>query len=104
MAHDHVGERRLAGAVRAHQGVHFPLLDVEVEAFEDLLVLDLHVQVAYLQLSQFHSVSGFSSLRTAGRRSYAALPSAAARVGSLLVEKSTSSARVVPARALVTPP
>src|SRR4029078_11428214 len=60
VAHDHVGERRLAGAVRAHQGVHFALLDVEVEAFEDLLVLDLHVQVADLQLSQFRSVSRFS--------------------------------------------
>ena len=51
VAHDRVGERRLAGAVGAHQGVDLALLDVEVEAAEDLLVLDAHVQVADLQLS-----------------------------------------------------
>ena len=57
VAHDRVGEGRLAGAVGPHQRVDLALLDVEVEAAEDLLVLDAHVQVAYLQLSQFVSVS-----------------------------------------------
>ena len=46
VAHDRVGERRLAGAVGPHQRVDLALLDVEVEALEDLLVLGAHVQVA----------------------------------------------------------
>ena len=72
VAHDHVGERRLAGAVGPHQGVDLALLDVEVEPVEDLLVLDAHVQVAYLQLSHFAPFLGFRG------GDYAALPSAAA--------------------------
>ena len=46
-----------------HQGVDLALLDVEVEAFEDLLVLDLRVQVPYLQLSQCSLRFGLGSLR-----------------------------------------
>jgi hypothetical protein len=39
------GERRLARAVRAHDGMDLPLLDREIETVEDLLAVDLDVQV-----------------------------------------------------------
>ena len=55
VAHDRVGERGLAGAVGSHQGVDAPLLDVEVETLEDLLVLDADVQVADFEVGQFGS-------------------------------------------------
>jgi hypothetical protein len=46
MTHDRVGERRLAGPVRAHEGVDLALGDVEVDAAEDLLVAGGDVQVS----------------------------------------------------------
>src|SRR5262249_44842238 len=76
------------------------------ETAKDLLVVGLDVQVAYLQLCQFRSVSGVSGVGMVGDRGtlvdQAALPTAARRPPD--AEKSTSSASVVPARALVTPP
>ncbi len=45
VAHDRVGQRGLAGPVRAQQGVHLALGHVEVDALEDLAVLDADVQV-----------------------------------------------------------
>ena len=39
------GERALAGAVRAHDGVHFAGFDVEIDALEDLFVLGLHLEI-----------------------------------------------------------
>ena len=45
LAGEHMRERRLAGAVRAHDGVHLPLLDGEVETVEDFLAVDLDVQI-----------------------------------------------------------
>ena len=50
VAHDRVGERGLAGAVGAHQGMDLAGLDREVDALEDLLVLGLDVEVANLKL------------------------------------------------------
>ena len=88
VAHDRVGQGRLARAVRPHQRVDLALLDVEVEAAEDLLVLDAHVQVAYLQLSQFHSVSGvWKVLRQA------AVPTGAQRLCSGAAGRRTRPAR-----------
>ena len=40
LAGEHIGERRLARAVRAHDGVHLALVHGEVEAVEDLLAVD----------------------------------------------------------------
>ena len=45
----HLGQRALAGAVRAHDGVHLARLDREVDALEDLAALDGHVQVLDLE-------------------------------------------------------
>jgi len=45
LAGEHIGERRLARAVRAHAGMDLPLLDREIETVEDLLAVDLDVQV-----------------------------------------------------------
>ena len=45
LAGEHIGERRLARAVRAHAGMDLPLLDREIETVEDLLGVDLDVQV-----------------------------------------------------------
>ena len=81
-----------------HQRVDLALRDLEVEALEDLLVLGAHVQVADLQLSQLSSVSGV-------RKSRSALGDAADRLAAGRgPANSTSSASVVPASALVTPP
>ena len=44
-ARDHVGQRALAAAVRAHDGVHLAGVYGEVHASEDLGVRDGHVQV-----------------------------------------------------------
>ena len=49
VAHEGVGERRLARAVRAHQGVGLALLHDEVHAVEDLALLGADVQVLDLQ-------------------------------------------------------
>ena len=65
VAHDRVGERRLAGAVRPHQRVDLARGHLEVEPLEDLLALGAHVQVAYLQISH---LSPLSWLAGAGAR------------------------------------
>ena len=49
VAHERVGERGLARAVRAHQGVRLALLHGQVDAVEDLAVLGADVQVLDLQ-------------------------------------------------------
>jgi hypothetical protein len=51
VAHDHVGQRRLARAVGAHQRVDLVRADLEVEALEDLLVAGADVEVADRELS-----------------------------------------------------
>jgi len=51
VAHDRVGERRLAGAVGAHQGVELSRADVQVHAAQDGLLPCAHVQVADLEVS-----------------------------------------------------
>ena len=48
-AGDHMGQRRLARAVRAHHDVHLAGADREVDAPQDLLPGDRHPQVAHLQ-------------------------------------------------------
>ncbi len=89
VAHDRVGERGLAGAVGAHQGVDLAAWDLEVEALEDLLVLGADVEVGDLQIwhrSPFRVLgvgSGGGSATERRRRDRSA--------------NSTSSARVVPA-------
>ncbi len=45
LAGQHIGERRLAGAVRAHDGRDLALLDRQRQAIEDFLVLDLDMQI-----------------------------------------------------------
>ena len=51
-ARQHMGERRLAGAVRAHDGRDLSLLDGQVQPVEDLFAVDLDVQV--LDFKQSH--------------------------------------------------
>ena len=48
-AHDHVGQRRLARAVRAHQGVDLALAHGQVDPAQDLLALNGRVQPAHLE-------------------------------------------------------
>jgi hypothetical protein len=48
VAHQGAGERGLAGAVRAHQRMDLAARDVQVDAAEDLALLDAHVQVSDL--------------------------------------------------------
>ena len=49
LAHQHVAQRRLAGAVRAHEGMDLAERDLEVDAVEDLEVAERGVQVGDLQ-------------------------------------------------------
>ena len=59
VAHQRVGERALAGAVRPHDRVHLVRVDREVDAADDLgAVLDRHVEVPDLEERQ-GSVSPF---------------------------------------------
>ena len=48
VAHDRVGERRLARAVRPHQRVDLALADDQVEAAQDLLLACADVKVSDL--------------------------------------------------------
>src|SRR3954453_5523125 len=57
VAQDGRGERRLAGAVGPHQGVQLALADAQVDALEDLAILDADMEVADLQVSQRWSPS-----------------------------------------------
>src|SRR5207237_10821620 len=41
----HVRQRRLPGAVRPHDGVHFPFADLERKAFENFFAVDSGVQI-----------------------------------------------------------
>ena len=50
VAHDRVGQRRLAGAVGAHQRVDLAGADVQVDALEDLLVAGVDVEVLDLEV------------------------------------------------------
>src|SRR5262249_40635461 len=45
LAGEHMGERRFARAVGAHDGMHAPLLDREIEPIENFLADDLDVQI-----------------------------------------------------------
>ena len=45
LAGEHVGERRFAGAVRPHDGVHLAGVHGEVDAVQDFLAADFDVQV-----------------------------------------------------------
>ena len=51
IAHQDVGQGGFAGPVRAHQRVHFPLVEGEVGPLQDDLLLNLHCQVPDLQIS-----------------------------------------------------
>ena len=48
VAHDHVGERALAGSVWPHQGMYFSRLNGQVDPLEDLLLAGAYVQIADL--------------------------------------------------------
>ena len=48
VAHDRVGERRLAGAVGSHQGVDLALADGQIQAAQDLLFTGADVKVSNL--------------------------------------------------------
>ena len=54
MAHQDVRERRLAGAVGPHDGVHLALGELEVDTLQDLGAVDRRVQVADNQV--WHSI------------------------------------------------
>ena len=49
LAGEHIGERRFAGAVRAHDGVHLAGIHGEIETFENFLAVDLNVQILDFQ-------------------------------------------------------
>src|SRR5262245_50781048 len=49
LAGEHVGERRLTRAVRAHDRVHAALADRKLEAVEDFPALDLDMQILHFQ-------------------------------------------------------
>ena len=104
VAHDRVGERRLAGAVRPHQRVDLALADLEVEALEDLLVLGVTCRSVI-----FRSAIGLLRLGLEvgrrRRRQAAAAGSGergARRAARLELDRARSS--VVPASAFVMPP
>jgi len=61
VTHDCVGERRLAGAVGAHQRVDLALADGQVDALEDLLVVGLDMEVADLEIG--HAGIAFGGFR-----------------------------------------
>ena len=46
LAGEHIGERRFAGPVRAHDGVHLAGIHREIETFEDFFAVDFDVQVS----------------------------------------------------------
>ncbi len=48
LAHEHVAQRRLAGAVRPHQCVHFTKRDLDVHPFEDLEITKRGTDIGYL--------------------------------------------------------
>ena len=45
LAGEHIGQRRFARAVRAHDRMHLARIHGEVEAFENFLAVDLDVQI-----------------------------------------------------------
>src|ERR1041385_8606101 len=55
---EHLGERTLPRAVRAHDGVHFPGAHRQIDAAQDLVAFDRRVEVLYLE----HCVSGHRTL------------------------------------------
>ena len=67
VAHDRVGERRLAGAVGAHERVELAGADVQVDALEDLLVPGGDVEVLDLEVGHGLRV-GSGRRRGDGRR------------------------------------
>src|SRR3954447_23540128 len=93
VAHDRVGERGLARAVRAHERVELAGADVQVDALEDRLVAGGDVQIADLEVSHWspcrvQAVAGATGVVvSAGGRS----------------ANATSSASVVRCRDLMTP-
>src|SRR6185503_11257699 len=56
VAHKRIGQRALATAVRPHNRVNRARLDRQVQAFEDLFVLNIHAQVFDDQIG-IHSLS-----------------------------------------------
>ena len=64
MAHQRVGERRLPGAVRPHDRVLLPEIDLEVDTLDDLgAVLQSDVQIPDLELR--HTERGLPELLSA---------------------------------------
>ena len=49
LAGEHIGEGRLAGAVRPHDGMHLAGGEREVEAFQDFAAVDIDVQILDLK-------------------------------------------------------
>src|SRR5437660_5514471 len=100
MAHERARERRLAGAVGAHQRVDLAARDVEVDALEDLVLLDADVKVAYLEVGhrarQMPVAAGVSEPRcSSSHASGAACPSTAPpAAGSRITSASVVSCRV----------
>jgi hypothetical protein len=94
VAHDRVGERGLAGAVRAHQRVHLARVDGQVEPLEDLLLAGPYVEVPDLEVRHLVSLRPLKCRGVScGRAGYA---TTSARGCSCRASNSTSSASVVP--------
>src|SRR5215203_570076 len=49
MSHEHVGERALPRAVRAHDRMYLTLANLEIQALHYLLSVDLYVKIFYLE-------------------------------------------------------
>ncbi len=54
MARDREGERRFAAAVGAHERVHAPRLDVEIDPFEDAVAFDAGLKVRNVKSAFAH--------------------------------------------------
>ena len=72
LAGQHVGQRRLARAVRAHDGVRPRPCRSSAQPVEDLLAVDLDVQV--FDFKQMHSNDFLALIRVAARHSTSGVP------------------------------
>src|SRR5215203_1945025 len=73
MAHEHVGERALPRAVRAHDRVYLTLANLEIQALHYLLAVDLYLKIFYLE-HQTPATRPCKNFATAELFNHSALP------------------------------
>src|SRR5215208_1782477 len=73
MAHEHVGERALPRAVRAHDRVYLTLANLEIQALHYLLTADLYLKIFYLE-HQTPATRPCKNFATAELFNHSALP------------------------------